>query len=328
MSKEIILSGMRPTGRLHLGNYLGALRNWVELQEKYRCYFFIADWHALMSDYDDPASITRNCRDMLCVWLAVGLDPSECVIFRQSDVPEHLELFFIFSTITPLGWLQRCPTYKEALVNVDKKDIRNYAFLGYPTLQAADIALYRADRVPVGKDQLPHLELTREVIRRFNHLYDTDAMVEPGELLTKVQKLKGIDSRKMSKSFGNTIHLTEEEKDLKNKINQMVTDPARIRVDDKGHPEVCSVFTYHKIFNCEEAKEIEKGCRSGAIGCVECKKKLYSKLNEFINPIREKYHYYMENPKKVNKILEEGNRRAQKAAARNLKLFRQEMNYG
>ncbi len=328
MGKDIILSGMRPTGRLHLGNYLGALKNWVQMQDKYNSYFFIADWHALMSNYDDPVSVSRNCREMLSVWLAVGLDPEKCVIFRQSDIPEHLELFFIFSTITPLGWLKRCPTYKEALLNEDKKDIRNYAFLGYPALQAADIVLYKANKVPVGKDQLAHLELTREIIRRFNHLYDTDVMVEPDAVLTKVRNLKGTDGRKMSKSYGNTIYLIEEPDELKNKVNNMITDPARIRVDDKGHPEVCSVFSYHKIFNRKGAKELKKECTAGTVGCVACKKKLFNKLDDFIKPIREKYLYYMENPKKVNKILEEGNSRAKKTAAENLKLFKDAMNYG
>ncbi|MGM0440904.1 MAG: tryptophan--tRNA ligase [Elusimicrobiota bacterium] len=326
--KGIILSGMRPTGRLHLGNYLGALQNWVKLQDEYNCYFEIADWHALTSEFKNPEAIKENCRDMLCVWLAVGLDPDKCIMFRQSDVPQHLELYFLFSAITPLGWLKRCPTYKEALENINNEDIKNYAFLGYPALQAADIALYRADRVPVGEDQLPHLEITREIIRRFNHLYDTDIMIEPEEILTKVARLKGTDGRKMSKSYDNTVFLTEEKEDLKQKINQMVTDPERIRIDDPGHPQVCSIFDYKKIFDAENVQELADNCRAGKIGCVECKKRMYEKMEEFIGPIRKKYRYYKNNPEKVDEILEKGNRLARKVARRNLNRFRKAMNYG
>lgn len=327
MTKEIILSGMRPTGRLHLGNYFGALKNWVNLQDEYMCYYMIADLHALMSDYDDPASVKDSCYDMLCVWLAVGLDPAQCIIFRQSDVPEHLELFFIYSTITPLPWLERCPTYKEALQNIKEKDIRNYAFLGYPALQAADIGMYCTDKVPVGKDQLPHLELTREIIRRFNGLYSTNVMVEPDALLTKVQKLKGTDGRKMSKSYGNTIYITESTKDLTKKIRSMITDPARIHPTDKGHPEVCTVFDYHKIFSNAEVKEIESKCMGGEIGCVKCKNILNEKLENIIAPIRDKYNEYKNNKEKVNKILEEGNARAGEAAGKNLNKFKKAMKY-
>ncbi len=327
--RKVILSGMRPTGRLHLGNYLGALQNWVKLQDEYQCFFEIADWHALMSDYKNPSDVCEFGFDMACVWLAVGLDPERCVIFRQSDVKEHLELFFILSTITPLGWLQRCPTYKEALENLkESEEIRNYSFLGYPALQAADIALYRANFVPVGVDQLPHLEFTRELVRRFNHLYKTDIMVEPNEILNKVDKLSGTDGRKMSKSYGNTIYLTEEEKDIKKKINSMVTDPARIHPTDKGHPQVCTVFNYQSIFSEDEKDEIEKKCLEGKIGCVECKKILNEKLSGLITPIREKYKEFKKNPEKVNNILEEGNRQAAGQACKNLAAFKKEMGYG
>ncbi|MFW6134738.1 MAG: tryptophan--tRNA ligase [Elusimicrobiota bacterium] len=328
MKKEAILSGMRPTGRLHLGNYLGALKNWVELQDKYNCYFEIADWHALMSDYETPEKVARRSFDMLCVWLAVGLDPSKCVMFRQSDVMEHLELYFIFSTITPISWLERCPTYKEAIRNVKDKDLNNYAFLGYPALQAADIAIYKANKVPVGKDQLPHLEITREIVRRFNHMYKTDQMIEPDALLTKVQKLRGIDGRKMSKSYNNTIFLTEEKKDLKKKVNSMITDPERIHPTDRGHPDVCTVFEYHKIFSKDEVKKIETKCKKAQTGCVDCKKKLFKNLDKIISPIREKYNYYKDNKDKVNKILEDGNAAAGVTAKANLKDFRKSMKYG
>jgi len=325
--KEIILSGMRPTGRLHLGNYFGALKNWVELQDKYRCFFEIADWHALMSDYDKPEEVEENCWDMLCVWLSVGIDPSKSVIFRQSDIPEHLELYFIYSLITPLPWLERCPTYKEALRNIQDKDIRNYAFLGYPALQAADIAIYRANKVPVGVDQLPHLEMTREIVRRFNYLYSTEVMVEPAEILTKVTKLTGTDGRKMSKSYNNTIYLTENGDDLEKKVRSMVTDPERIHPTDKGHPEVCTVFEYHKIFSEDKVEQIEKSCAAGETGCVNCKKILFENLEKLISPIREKYNYYKENEEEVKKLLKEGNKTARETAKKNLSEFKKAMNY-
>ncbi|MFH1415886.1 MAG: tryptophan--tRNA ligase [Elusimicrobiota bacterium] len=327
MTKETILSGMRPTGRLHLGNYLGALKNWVQLQDEYNCHYFIADWHALMSDYADPGFIKGYSMDMLCVWLAVGLDPEKCIMFRQSDVPEHLELFFILSTLIPLPWMERCPTYKEALENIDEKDIRNYSFLGYPALQAADITLYSAEKVPVGKDQLPHLEFTREVVRRFNNMYGTDVMVEPEPLLTEVQKLNGTDGRKMSKSYGNTILLTETEEDLRKKVMSMVTDPARIHPADKGHPEVCIPFSYHSIFSPGEVSDIESRCRSGSIGCVECKKMLLEELGNMLGPVREKYNYYIGHMEEVRAVLEDGNRRASEAAKQNLQKFRLAMKY-
>lgn len=326
-TKEIILSGMRPTGALHLGNYFGALKNWVKLQNEYRCYYFIADWHALMSDYDEPATVKKYSEDMLCVFLAVGLDPSKCVIFRQSDVPAHLELFFIFSAITPLSWLERCPSYKEALQNIENKDIRNYAFLGYPALQAADIAIYSADKVPVGKDQLPHLELTREIIRRFNHLYSTDVMVEPEALLTQFQKLNGTDGRKMSKSYGNTIYITEKKDELTKKVKSMITDPERIHPTDIGHPEVCTVGGYHKIVSEDNLDEIILKCRTGKIGCVQCKNMLIENLDNLISPIREKYNYYKENMAEVNRILNEGNECARQTAGENLNKFKEAMKY-
>ncbi|MGM0568297.1 MAG: tryptophan--tRNA ligase [Elusimicrobiota bacterium] len=326
--KTIVLSGMRPTGRLHLGNYLGALENWVKLQDDYECYFEIADWHALMSNYKNPGKVKEWGFEMLCIWLAAGLDPQKCVMFRQSDVSEHLEFYFILSAITPLGWLQRCPTYKEALENLkESEEIRNYAFLGYPVLQAADIAIYRAHKVPVGVDQLPHLEITREIIRRFNYLYKTDFLPEPQDILNKIDKLKGIDGRKMSKSYKNTIYLNEEDKALKKKINSMITDPQRIHPDDKGNPEVCTVYEYHKIFSKKEKEDINKKCRAGKIGCVQCKKILHKNLSEIIAPIRKNYLKIKENPEKAHKILEEGNLKASQKAAKNLSIIREKMNY-
>ncbi|NLB34269.1 MAG: tryptophan--tRNA ligase [Elusimicrobia bacterium] len=327
MKKEIILSGMRPTGKLHLGNYFGALRNWVSLQDEYECFFEVADWHALMSDYAEPGKVRENSFDMVCVWLACGIDPKKSVIFRQSDVPEHLELYFILSTLTPIAWLERCPTYKEALANIEGNKIRNFSFLGYPALQAADIALYRADKVPVGVDQLPHLEFTREVVRRFNSYYDTEVMVEPDALLTDVLKLPGTDSRKMSKSYNNTIHITEDKETLEKKVLSMVTDPARIRVSDKGHPEVCSVFAYHNIFSSEATARISDECKAAQRGCVDCKRELIENMESSLGEFRDKYLYYTENPDKVNNILDDGNRRASERAKKNMRLFRDKMKY-
>ncbi len=325
--KGVILSGMRPTGRLHLGNYLGALKNWVKLQDEYECFFLIADWHALMSEYERADRLRENSLDMLCVWLASGLDPERCVMFRQSDICQHLELFFILSALTPVSWLERCPTYKEAVENSSTKDIANYAFLGYPALQAADIALYRAGHVPVGVDQLPHLEFTREIVRRFNNFYGGDLIPEPEPVLTEVVKLSGTDSRKMSKSYGNTILITEEPKELSRKINSMVTDPGRARASDPGNPEICTVFEYHKIFSPEALPAVESACRNAERGCVACKKELGLNLEKLISPIREKYLYYKENSDKVTKILEEGNSRASSRARENMRIFRKAMRY-
>ncbi|MFC2048963.1 tryptophan--tRNA ligase [Elusimicrobiota bacterium] len=328
MTKETVLSGMRPTGRLHLGNYLGALKNWVSIQDDFDCFYFIADWHALMSDYESPENINNNCFDMLCVWLAVGIDPDKSIIFRQSEISEHLELFFIFSALTPLSWLERCPTYKEALQNIKEKDISNYAFLGYPALQAADIALYKADRVPVGKDQLPHLEITREIIRRFNYLYNSSEMVEPKELLTDIEKLTGTDGRKMSKSYGNTIYIIEQSDSLMKKITSMITDPERIRKDDPGHPDICNVYNYHSIFSQDESDQIRKCCTNGSIGCVECKQNLYENIEPILAPIRDKYNKLKEEKDYVYGILKLGNEKARDIASSNLRAFKEAMNFG
>ncbi len=316
---------MRPTGKLHLGNYVGALKNWLKLQDEYKCYYEIADWHAMMSDYESPFLVKDQCRDMLCVWLAVGIDPEKSVIFIQSDVLGHLELYFILSVITPVSWLERCPTYKEALENIENKDIRNYAFLGYPALQAADIAIYRAGFVPVGYDQLPHLELTREIIRRFNFLYKTNIMVEPEALLSEVQKLCGTDGRKMSKSYNNTIYLTESKENLKKKIFSMITDPERIHPQDLGHPDICTVFEYQNVFSPAQTEEIKIKCSKGKIGCVHCKKTLFENLEKLISPIREKYNYYMNNKEVTDKILEKGNKEAALATSENLRNFKTAM---
>ena len=278
---------MRPTGAMHLGHYFGALRNWVNLQDKYETYYMVADWHALTTSYDNTAGIKESTYDMIKDWIACGIDPSKSRIFRQSDVPYHTELFLMLSMITPLGWLMRCPTYKEQLREIKNHDINTFGFLGYPVLQAADILMYKADCVPVGEDQLPHLEITRDIARRFNHLYEK-IFPEPKALLTESPKLLGIDGRKMSKSYNNAINLSDEENDIRKKVNRLVTDPERIHASDKGHPEICSVFQYWKASNMENTADIETGCRNADIGCVQCKKMLAEEIVKILSPITSK----------------------------------------
>ncbi|MCM8757658.1 MAG: tryptophan--tRNA ligase [Candidatus Omnitrophica bacterium] len=251
---SVLLSGMRPTGPMHLGHLVGALNNWLKLQESYRCFFMVADWHALMSEYKDPQIIKNYTIDNVIDWLSVGIDPNRSVIFKQSDVEEHLELAMILATITPLSWLQRCPTYKEQMKQLKLKDISNYAFLGYPVLQAADILLYKAEVVPIGEDQLPHLELAREIARRFHHLYKREVFVLPSSLLTEESRLLGIDNRKMSKSYNNYIALSEKPSDIKRKVLSMITDPKKIKKTDSGNPKICNVYTYHRIFTDDKIR--------------------------------------------------------------------------
>jgi len=283
--KGRILSGMRPTGKLHLGNYVGALRNWVRLQDDYDCFYFIADWHALTTDYADTRYIKQSSLEVIIDYLAAGLEPERSTLFIQSHVPQHAELHLLFSMITPLGWLERVPTYKEQRDNIRDKDLSTYGFLGYPLLQSADILMYQANFVPVGEDQVPHVELTREVARRFNQFYprkmaagiaDPQRKVvfpEPQPLLTPAAKLPGTDGRKMSKSYGNTILLSEPEDSLRSKLKTMVTDPARVRRTDPGNPDACPVGDLHKIFSTTETMtKVYDGCRSASIGCIECKK--------------------------------------------------------
>jgi tryptophanyl-tRNA synthetase len=261
MSKKTIFSAMRPTGSLHLGNYFGALENWVSLQHEYNCYFAIADWHALTTGYEDTSEMKDNITEIVIDLLSAGLDPTKCNMLIQSKVMEHAELHLLLSMMTPLSWLFRCPTYKEQISQIKDKHITTYGFLGYPCLMAADILLYKADYVPVGEDQLPHLELTREIARRFNYLF-REVFPEPQPLLTKAKVLPGVDGRKMSKSYGNTIALSDSPDTIKKKVKTMITDPARIRKDDLGHPEVCTVFDFHKVFNPDEIEEIESKCHN------------------------------------------------------------------
>lgn len=313
--KMRILSGMRPTGDLHIGHWLGVLKNWVSYQETHECFFMIADWHALMSEYKNPSGITRAVQSNLADWLAVGLDPEKAAIFVQSDVPEHLELHTIFSTLTPIPWLKRCPTYKEQLQELKDKDIFTYAFLGYPVLQTADIALYKAHEVPVGKDQLPHLELAREIIRRFHHLLDCEIFPEPEAILSKnTPKVLGIDKRKMSKSYNNHISLGLSEKDLASKVKQMITDETRIRLSDPGHPDVCNVFDYYSIFATHEQPVVREWCEGSTKGCMDCKKHLVSLMNAQLAPIREKREKLLQDTDYLQEILNEGARKARHQA--------------
>ena len=293
--KKRILSGMRPTGPLHIGHLAGALKNWVKLQDEYECYFMIADWHALMSEYENPKLIKDYTVEMMLDWLSCGLDLNKSVLFVQSHIPEHLELYMALSLLTPLGWLERIPTYKEQLREIKGRDLATYAFLGYPVLQAADIALYKANAVPVGADQLPHLELTREVLRRFHSLYGKNIFPEPVPLLTDTPKLLGLDNRKMSKSYDNFIAINENPDDIRKKVQRMITDPERIRLSDKGHPYKCTVFSYYKIFAPESGvKEVEDYCTNAHKGCTECKKIMADLLVEYLSPMREKRKWLKE----------------------------------
>lgn len=324
MAQKKVLSGIQPTGKLHLGNLIGALENWVKMQDQYECYFFIADLHALTTMYDDTKDFRKNSLEVATDMIAAGLDPDRCTIFQQSDIPEHSELHLIFSMITPLPWLERVPTYKSKIAEIKGKDLGTYGFLGYPVLQAADILMYKADLVPVGQDQLPHLELTREIARRFNFLYK-EVFPIPQDSLTDVPTLPGTDGRKMSKSYGNTIAISDPESVIEKKVKDMVTDPARLKKDDKGHPDVCTVYAYHKIFNKGAVDEVSKKCREGKIGCVECKKNLSNILVQYLAPIRRRREELDKDPKKIQEILKAGTDRARIKAAATLREVKQAM---
>jgi tryptophanyl-tRNA synthetase len=312
---DTILSGMRPTGRLHLGHLHGALKNWLRLQEQYHCYFFVADWHALTTDYASPQGINHNTREMVMDWLSVGLDPLRSIIFRQSRVKEHAELYLIFAMITPVPWLERNPTYKEQIKELTDKDLSTYGFLGYPVLQAADITIYKANKVPVGVDQVPHVELTREIVRRFNQIY-RPIFPEPEVLLTEAQRVPGLDGRKMSKSYNNAVFLSDSPKEIDQKLSRMMTDPARVKRTDPGEPEKCPAFQLHKIYcTPDEIDYVTQGCRSAAIGCLECKKIMIKHVIEELAPFREKRAQYEKNPDQVEAVLAAGNDTAQKKAS-------------
>jgi len=326
--RKRVLSGMRSTGKLHLGNYVGALQNWVRMQNQYECFFFIADWHALTTDYADTSKVKENSLEVLLDWLAAGLDPDRSTLFIQSHIPLHAELHLLFSMITPLGWLERVPTYKEQRENITEKDLTTYGFLGYPVLQAADILIYKGNFVPVGEDQVPHVELTREIARRFNQFYGKPAPVlpEPQPLLTPTPKLPGTDGRKMSKSYGNTILLTDAEPVVRQKLKTMVTDPARVRRTDPGNPDLCPVGDLHKIFSSQETMaKVNEGCRSAGIGCIECKGWAADALLKVLLPIQERRKKYEENPRLAWDILMTGTAKAAKVAEATMKEVRAAM---
>jgi tryptophanyl-tRNA synthetase len=312
-----VLSGIRPTGKLHLGNLLGAVENFKKLAGE-DSFFMIADWHALTTEYESHVSIRQNVLEVATDYLASGLDPKSCTIFVQSEVPEHAELALLLGMITPLGWLERNPTYKEQLRELQGRDLHTHGFLGYPVLQAADILLYKAEKVPVGEDQLAHLELTREIARRFNRLF-RPVFPEPEAILTKSPRLLGLDGRKMSKSYGNTIELSDSPEIVDKKVMQMVTDPARKRREDKGHPEVCPVYSYHKLFNIDQEPTVAHECRNALRGCVDCKQEMGSHLKEFMKPVYERRKEWERKKDDVWKILEAGSKRAREVAHETLR---------
>ncbi|MBW1696316.1 MAG: tryptophan--tRNA ligase [Deltaproteobacteria bacterium] len=324
--KKRILSGMRPTGPLHLGNLFGALDNWIKMQDEYDCFFFIADWHALTSDYEDPDNIKRYIDHVMIDWLSTGLSPEKSTLFVQSHIKEHAELFLILSMITPVPWLERNPTYKEQIVQLSNKDLSTFGFLGYPVLQAADIIIYKADGVPVGVDQIPHVEITREIARRFNHLYG-EVFPEPEVILTKTPKILGIDRRKMSKSYNNAIFLSDSPDEIASKVSQMITDPQRARRSDPGNPDVCNVFEFHKTYsNKETVDAINRDCRIAQIGCVDCKKIMAQNLIKALEPVREKRKFYEQHPDLVNQIIEDGCHKARMVAKKTLEEVRAAIN--
>jgi tryptophanyl-tRNA synthetase len=314
MNRKRIVSGMRPTGKMHLGHLHGALMNWKRLQDEYECFYFIADWHALTSEYAHPEIIKESTYEIVMDWISVGLDPERSTFFIQSQIKEHAELHLIYSMITPLPWLERNPTYKEQLKELAQRDVYTYGFLGYPVLQAADILMYKASGVPVGEDQAPHVELTREIARRFNHLYG-EVFPIPDVLLTPTSKLLGIDRRKMSKSYGNAIYLTDSDEEIDSRVSQMITDPNRARRSDPGNPDVCNVFSFHEIYTDEElVKRIDRECRTAQVGCVECKKLMAESLKKALGPIRAIRRELESDMPRVKRIMEDGNERARSIA--------------
>lgn len=326
MSKKRVLSGMQASGRLHLGHLLGVLQKWKKLQEEYECFYFIADWHALSTNYEDTREVKSNIFQIAVDWLCAGIDPEKSTLFIQSMIPEHAELHLLLSMITPVPWLERNPTYKEKQEEIKDRDLTTYGFLGYPVLQAADIIMYKADFVPVGIDQLPHLELTREIVRRFNHIYGKKVFVEPDAKLSEVTKLPGMDGRKMSKSYGNAIYLSDSPSEIGKKVSMMLTDTQRKRRTDPGDPELSVVYQYHKIFTPKaQVEEIAKGCRNASIGCTECKGILAANLIQFLRPFHEKRKELLKKPKDVMKIFEQGSMKAREEAKKTMKQVREAM---
>ncbi|MDO8585982.1 MAG: tryptophan--tRNA ligase [Armatimonadota bacterium] len=326
MSKGRILSGMKPTGVLHLGNYEGALRNWVRLQDEYEAYFCVVDWHALTTLFEDTQQVRENIRQVAIDFVAAGLDPEKCAIFVQSDVKEHAELHLLLSMITPVPWLERVPTYKETQEQL-RIESASYGLLGYPVLQAADILVYKANAVPVGRDQLPHLELTREICRRFNHIYG-DIFPEPEAALTECPVLPGLDGRKMSKSYDNAIYLSDSSETITKKVRGMFTDPLKLYKNDPGHPETCPVFAFHQVYSKGETKQIASDCRAGMLGCVACKGRLAETLNAALAPVQERRRQLEADPSRIDRILADGAERARAVASSTMVEVRRVMGIG
>lgn len=324
--KKRVLSGMQSSGKLHIGNYVGALKNWVSLQDKYDCFYFVADWHSLTTGYADPSGIKESTYDLIVNFLSAGLDFEKSTIFIQSQVLQHAELHLLLSMITPIGWLERVPTYKEKQQQLQDKDLTNYGFLGYPVLQTADIIIYRAHYVPVGIDQLPHLEISREIARRFNHLYNTDLFPEPEGLLTEFPKVVGLDGRKMSKSYNNAIYLSDSPEVVEQKIRTMMTDPARQRRTDKGDPEKSPVFALHKIFSsADELAEITEGCKTASIGCIDCKKILIRNVITSLSPLWEKRRELLDKKSLLDEAVSHGRQKATIVAEQTMQMVREVM---
>jgi tryptophanyl-tRNA synthetase len=324
-SQQFVLSGLRPTGRVHLGNYFGAIRNWVRLQDSYRCYYCVVDWHALTSDYADPSNIRQATFDAVADWLAAGLDPEKCSIFLQSQVKEHAELHLLLSMITPIPWLERVPTFKEQQQQLIDRDLNTYGFLGYPLLQTADIAVYRAGWVPVGEDQAAHLEISREIVRRFNNFYGP-VLVEPQALFTETPKVPGLDGRKMSKSYGNTIGLTQSADEIRALVKTMFTDPNRIKRTDPGNPAICNLFQFHRLFSDRETQErVDHECRTAQIGCVDDKKLIAEIMIDSLAPFRKRREEIERDPAVVWDVLAAGNAAARERAAETMEAVRSAM---
>jgi tryptophanyl-tRNA synthetase len=327
LSKKIILSGNRPTGLLHWGNYTGALENWVKLQDEYNCFFMVADWHVLTTALDKVPEIKHNSREMILDWLAAGLDPDKSVLFIQSEVKEHAELFLIFSMMISMGRLERNPTFKEQIRDLNMQGEISFGHLGYPVLQAADILAYRANAVPVGEDQLPHIELTREIARRYNHHFGK-VFPEPEGIVTKFSRFPGTDGKRMSKSLGNTIALCASEDEIRKGLKTTFTDPDRLKLTDPGNPDICAIFSYYKKFAPADSELTASECRNAARGCVACKNQLADSVVEYFSEIRERRLYFEQKPKLVDEIIENGNKQASEVARETLLIVRDSMGIG
>lgn len=322
--KKRVLTGYRTTGRAHIGQYHGNLENMLKLQDEYDCFFFLADWHALTTEYKETENLKEYINEMIIDWLAAGIDPEKCTIYRQSDLPEVAELTLYLGMITPLAWLERCTTYKEQLHQLAHKEITNYGFLGYPVLMAADILIVLAEIVPVGEDQVAHLELTREIVRRFNFLYGK-LFPEPQPLLSKSERILGIDGRKMSKSYNNAIYISDSQDEMREKVRMMITDPERIYLKDPGHPDICLVFSLQQIYSADKIDEIRENCEKARVGCTECKKNLAETMNEFFKDFRERRKKIEKNPAYVKEVLEEGRKRVKPIASATLEKAREKI---